>query len=88
MTFFLNGTMILLGFVSGYFFQTQVLVALSIICLVAGVYMISTLKEMASLIAMIFIACAAIANVTMWITHYLVTDQSWLQVFFKTHILR
>ncbi len=88
MALFLNGVLILVGFVFGYFFQAPVLAMFTSVCFVIGVYMAMTSREMESLITMIFISCAVVANTAMWITYYMVTDQSWLQTFFKTYIMR
>ncbi len=88
MALILDGFLVLGGFFLGYFFQTLILIAFTIICVIIAFYMLSTFQEMEGLIAMAFTSCAIIANVTMWITHYMVTDQSSIQVFFKTYILR
>ncbi len=88
MAVLLNGVLVLVGFVLGYFFQTPVLVTFTIICLVIGIYMAATFREMETLATMIFVACAIVANLAMWATHYLVTDQPWLQNFFKTYVFR
>ncbi|MBI2064818.1 MAG: hypothetical protein HYT62_02050 [Candidatus Yanofskybacteria bacterium] len=92
MTVLLYGVLILVGFVLGYFFQTLVLVLLTIICLVASAYMAMTYREMEALITMIFVRCAIVVNIAMWVTHYIVTanltNPSWLQNFIKTYILR
>lgn len=88
MGLFLNGVLILVGFVLGYFFQTPVLIVFSVVCIVVGIYMMVTLREMATLITAIFVGCAVVANIAMWMTHYMVSDQFWLQNFFKTYILR
>lgn len=84
----LYGALILAGFVLGYFFQAPVLAIFTSACVIVGIYMAMTLREMATLMTLVFIACAIVANTVMWITYYLVTNQSWLQIFFKTYILR
>jgi hypothetical protein len=84
-----NGGLILLGFVLGYFFATPVLVIFTLACVAISVYLCRVCEGEEWFIAMIFIYCAVIANIVMWVTHFVVaSDQVWLLTFIKKYILR
>lgn len=74
---------IIFGRVAGYSLATPVLIAISVICLGMGTFLKFTMKEMEELYAMAFISGAIIVNVVMWVTHYVVTEQTWLQEIFS-----
>ncbi|PJE51120.1 MAG: hypothetical protein COV29_02500 [Candidatus Yanofskybacteria bacterium CG10_big_fil_rev_8_21_14_0_10_36_16] len=80
--------LILVGFVVGYFFQMPVLIGFTSVSIVVAVYALKTSKEIGFLIAYAITVCAVIANIIMWATRYLSTDQSWLLSFFNAHVLR
>lgn len=88
MTLVLNGLMILVGFVFGYFFQAPILIGFTLLCVIIGVYMAMTFREIETLITIAFVVCAVTANAAMWVTYYLSTEQSLLQDFLKKYILR
>ncbi|MEK7151693.1 MAG: hypothetical protein AAB784_03215 [Patescibacteria group bacterium] len=88
MALVMDGFLILVGFVLGYFFQVPVLLGFTILCVIIVIYMAMTFREMETLITLAFISCAVIANAVMWVTYYFSTEQSWLQTFIKTYILR
>lgn len=71
--------LILIGFISGYFLATKVLVILSVTSIVIGIFLKIKMKEMAELYAVAFIGAAIIVNTMMWVTNYIVTKQTWLQ---------
>jgi len=76
-----------IGFIFGYFFTVPFLWMLTAICVAIFVYMALTYKEMEKAFTVLFTFCAIIANVTMWVTHYFVTGQTWFHLPLH-HILR
>lgn len=79
---------ILLGFVFGYFFATPALIVITVLCVIIGAGLIWAMEELASLIAYAFVISAVIGNVVMWVTHYIVTQQSWVGEFLRGYVLR
>ena len=76
------------GFIAGYFFSFPVLAALTCISIISAVHLFLKCKEMAVIIAICFTVCTIIANTVMWVTHYIVTQQTWFGDFVRTHIFR
>ena len=76
------------GFVAGYFLATPVLVALTVVYVGFNIWSMGTAREIEKLIAMLYLAASTIAFVAMWVTHYYVTNQGWLQEFAQKYILR
>ena len=82
------GGLILLGFVLGYFFQTGVLIVVSVIIIVLAVSWLHKAREMETLMAMAFAVCGGVSVLAMWVTWYLVNDKTFVQEFFRHFILR
>jgi hypothetical protein len=78
----------LLGFSFGYFFQLPVLLATLFICVLIIIFMVLTYQDLEALLTGFFTIYAVVFNIAMWVTYYTVTDQSTVQNFFKTYILR
>jgi hypothetical protein len=78
----------LVGFVCGYFLQTNIVVGLSVISIGFTSLWLKKAQEMEGLVAMIFFACAIVANGVMWITWYLANDKVFIQEFVTHHILK
>jgi hypothetical protein len=77
-----------IGLAAGKMFTFPILIAITVISIVLGIYLASTLEELASLITIIFIFSALICNVTMWVTYYVTTNQTWFGTFFGTYVFR
>ncbi|EKE25105.1 MAG: hypothetical protein ACD_5C00293G0004 [uncultured bacterium] len=82
------GVLILVGFVCGYFFQTTVLIFLSILFLGIGILWMRKAQEVESAIAMVYLVLIVIADVAKWVTWYMVHDQTFVQEFLANHVLR
>lgn len=78
----------LVGFVAGYFLSAEVLIGLTVVAVAVGVAFAVKAREIEKLVAVIYCAGAVIALVAMWVTHYQVTDQTWLGEFFQNQVLR
>lgn len=70
------------GLCGGVFFAFPVLVGISILCFVIGIWLCVTCKEAEQLVSMLFVGIATIINVVMWMTYYITTGQTWLGDFF------
>ena len=77
-----------LCFIAGYFLSIHVLILISAACLVLEVYLCKTQKEMAVLVTLIFTGYSAIGNAVMWVTYYIVTEQTWFGDFVTTYLMR
>lgn len=79
---------LLIGFTAGKMLAFPVLIGVTVVCIVIGIYMAKTYNEAARLLTMIFILYAAIGNGMMWVTFYVTTNQSWFGTFLNTYIFR
>jgi len=88
MSILIYGGLILSGFVLGYFFQTGVLIILSVIIIIIAILWLSKAQEIETLLAMGFAACGGVSILAMWVTWYFVNDKTFVQDFFKHYILK
>lgn len=82
------GALVLVGFVCGYFFQTGVLIVLSIIFLGIGILWMRKAREVESVLAVLYFVFVVIADIAKWVTWYIVHDKTFVQEFIKNYILR
>ena len=78
----------LVGFVLGYFFTVPILVGLTVIAFVVGVYLYITCKEMASIIFLIYAYATCIAVTAMWVTYYLTTKHTYIGDMLRHYVIR
>lgn len=88
MQIFIYAGLLLAGFVLGYFFQTGVLITLSVIIIIGAVLWFSKAQELETLFAMAFCIGGGIIILAIWVTWYFVNDKNLIQEFFKHYILR
>jgi hypothetical protein len=81
-TILLLGVSILIGFNAGYFLKAEALIVLSFICVVIGIFGSIKYRGLESLKIIIFIYFAVIINITMAITWYFRSENTYLKDFF------
>ena len=84
------GGPILVGFVLGYFFALPVL---GIITAISGALTLYVFKDfkgsgLAGAAMLIFAFVVSLGNISMWVTHYFVSNQIWFGEFVHTYIFR
>lgn len=85
----IGALLLLAGFLAGCYLQLHVLLFISFVSVLVGLYMAHTYKEIASLIAVAYVLCAVIGNVAMWLT-FLVTyyQSAGISEWLHTYIVR
>ncbi len=77
------GVLMLIGFVIGYFFASWLLTAITIVWVVATLWLWATMREIGVLYTMLVGICGGVLIAVMWLTHYFATGQSWMGGLFR-----
>lgn len=88
MPFLIILSALLIGFMAGKILTIAVLGGITIISVVISIALSWGKQEMEMIPAMIFMLFALFGDLTMWITYYITSNQSWIGNFFNTYIFR
>lgn len=72
-----------IGVVFGMYLATWVLWVITGLAVVVATIMSVKFKEMETLLTLAFVGCATVVILAMWITHYRVSEATWVSEFFQ-----
>ena len=83
------GVWICVGLLLGLFLQFDALLIVTLVAIALALFLwVSHSVDLEILIPIIFTTCGSVVVVSMWVTYYIATDQTFVQEFFTMHILR